>query len=159
MVLKKVGLMVLFLFAAFVAFGYLLPKQVHVERSIIVERPASMMFTILNSYRYFSEWSPWAARDTNAEFIVSGPVSGVGARMSWIGDPRLVGSGWQEIVASKPYEQIEFKLDFDAQGVANTGFTFQPHGEATEITWSFDSNLTEGLGFVDAFLSVFCFIL
>ena len=153
MVLKKVGLMVLFLFAAFVAFGYLLPKQVHVERSIIVERPASMMFTILNSYRYFSEWSPWAARDTNAEFIVSGPVSGVGARMSWIGDPRLVGSGWQEIVASKPYEQIEFKLDFDAQGVANTGFTFQPHGEATEITWSFDSNLTEGIGFVDAFLA------
>jgi len=145
--------MVLVLVAAFVAVGYMLPKQVHVERSITVQRPASMMFTLLNSYRYFNEWSPWATRDPNAEFVLSGPDAGVGARMSWIGDPRLVGSGSQEIVASKPYEQIDFKLDFETQGVADTGFTLQSQGGATRISWSFDSNLTEGLGFVDAFLA------
>ena len=111
--MKKVAFIVLFLLAAFVATGYLLPKQVHIERSITVDRPASMMFELLNSYRYFNEWSPWAGRDPNAEFVISGPGSGVGARMSWIGEPNLVGSGWQEIVASKPFEQIDIKLDFD----------------------------------------------
>jgi effector-binding domain-containing protein len=150
---KKVGLIVLILFAAFVAIGYSLPRQVHVERSISVERPASMMFALLNSYQHNLEWSPWAARDPDAEFVVSGPESGVGARLSWIGDPQLVGSGWQEIVASRPYEQIDIKLDFDAQGAALTGFTLLSQGDATHITWTFDSDLTEGLGFLDAFLA------
>ncbi|MGB5291505.1 MAG: SRPBCC family protein [Lysobacterales bacterium] len=141
------------LIAAFVVTGYLLPKRVHVERSITIERPAPMIFEILNSYRYFNEWSPWAKRDPDARFTVSGPESGVGARISWAGDPQLVGSGWQQIVASKPYEQINIKLDFDAQGVADTGFTLTPAGDATRVTWFFDSDLTEGVNLLDSFLA------
>lgn len=151
--MKKVGFVILLLIAAFVVTGYLLPKQVHVERSITVERPATMMFELLNSYRHFNEWSPWARRDPKVQFIISGPESGVGARMSWVGDPRLVGSGWQQIVASKPYEQINIKLDFDAQGVADTGFTLVAQGGATRITWFFDSDLTKGVNFLDSFLA------
>lgn len=151
--MKKVGIVLLFLFALFVVTGYLLPKQVHIERSITIERPASMMFEILNGYRHFSEWSPWAKRDPKALFTVSGPESGVGARMSWAGDPQLVGSGWQEIVASKPYEQIDIKLDFDAQGVADTGFKLDAKGDATTVTWFFDSDLSEGVNFLDSFLA------
>jgi len=151
--LKKVGLVVLILLAAFVVTGYLLPKQVHVERSININRPVNMMFEMLNGYRYYSEWSPWVERDPQAEFIVSGPDEGVGARLSWVGDPQLVGSGWQEIVASKPYEEINIKLDFDAQGVANTGFKLVSQGDATQVIWFFDSDLTEGVNFVDSFLA------
>ena len=80
--MKKVGFIVFFLVAVFVVTGYLLPNQVHVERSITVDRPASMMFELLNSYRDFQAWSPWAERDPKAEFIISGPDSGVGARLS-----------------------------------------------------------------------------
>lgn len=151
--MKKVGIVLLFLIAVFVATGYSLPRQVHVERSITVERPASMMFEILNGYRHFNQWSPWAKRDPDALFTISGPESGVGARMSWSGDPQLVGSGWQQIVASKPFEQIDIKLDFDAQGVADTGFKLLAHGDQTTITWFFDSDLTEGVGFLDSFLA------
>ncbi len=151
--MKKVGIVILLLIAAFVVTGYLLPKRVHVERSITIERPATMIFEILNSYRHFNEWSPWAKRDPDARFTVSGPESGVGARISWAGDPQLVGSGWQQIVASKPYEQINIKLDFDAQGVADTGFTLTPAGDATRVTWFFDSDLTEGVNLLDSFLA------
>jgi effector-binding domain-containing protein len=151
--LKKVALIVLVLLAAFVVGGYLLPKQVHVERTITVDRPVTMMFELLNSYRYYNNWSPWAERDPNAEFIVSGPESGVGARLSWIGEPQLVGSGWQEIVESRPYEHIAIKLDFDTQGLANTGFALVPQGDASKITWFFDTDLTQDLNFLDAFLA------
>ncbi len=151
--MKKIGLIISILFTAFVVIGYSLPKQVHVERSITVERPASMMFAILNSYKYNLEWSPWAKHDPDAQYVISGPESGVGARLSWKGDPRLVGSGWQEIVASKPVEQIDIKLDFDSQGVASVGFTLLPQGDATRITWTFDSDLTEDLNYLDAFLA------
>ena len=151
--MRKAGIVFLFLIAAFVVTGYLLPKQVHIERSIVVERPASMMFELLNSYRHFNGWSPWARRDPKAQFIISGPDSGVGARMSWVGEPHLVGSGWQEIVASKPYELINIKLDFDAQGLADTGFALSTEGDATRVTWFFDSDLTEGVNFLDSFLA------
>ena len=104
--MKKVASIVLILLAAFVVTGYVLPKRVHVGRTITIDRPVTMMFELLNSYRHYNDWSPWAERDPNAEFIVSGPESGVGARMSWIGEPHLVGSGWQEIVRSTPYERI-----------------------------------------------------
>lgn len=151
--MKKVGLVALLLFFAFVITGYLLPTHAHVERSMTIERPANMLFAIVNSYRNFEQWSPWAERDPNAIYALSGPDSGVGARMSWSGEPHLVGSGWQEIVASKPYEQIDIQLDFDSQGIANSRFTFQPSGDSTLIIWSFDSELTEGLNFFDGFLA------
>ena len=151
--MKKVGIVFLLLIAAFVVTGYLLPRQVHVERSITIDRPASMMFELLNSYRHFNEWSPWAKRDPTARFIVSGPESGAGARMSWVGEPHLVGSGWQEIVASKPYEQIDIKLDFDDQVEADTGFGLVQQENATRVTWSFDSDLTEGMNFFNSFLA------
>jgi effector-binding domain-containing protein len=150
--LKKVTFIVLSLFVIFVATGYLLPKQVHIERSITVDRPASVMFELLNSYRYYNQWSPLAERDTNVEFVISGPESGVGAHLSWIGEPHLVGTGWQEIVASKPYELINIKLDFEAQGVADTGYRLVSLGNSTRVTWFFDSDLTEGINFPDSFL-------
>ena len=151
--MKKFGLVALLLLAAFIITGYLLPTHAHVERSMTVERPASMLFAIVNSYRNFEQWSPWAERDPNADFTISGPDSGVGARLSWSGEPHLVGSGWQEIIASTPNEQIDVMLDFDSQGVANSRFIFQAVGDATLITWSFDSELTEGLNFFDGFLA------
>jgi len=151
--LKKVVVFVLLLIAVFVAAGYLLPKEVHIERSISVDRPSNMMFELLNGYRYYSEWSPWVGRDQNAKFVVSGPESGVGAHLSWMGDPQLVGSGWQEIVASTPFSRIDIKLDFDAQGIADTGFILVAQGDTTRVTWFFDSDLTKGVNIVDSFLA------
>lgn len=151
--MKKVGWVALLLLVAFIITGYLLPTHAHVERSITVERPASMLFAIVNSYQDFTRWSPWAERDPNAEYVLSGPESGVGARLSWSGEPHLVGSGWQEIVVSTPYKQIDIQLNFDTQGIARSRFTFQPIADATLITWSFDSEITAGLNFFDAFLA------
>ena len=151
--MKKVAIFAFVLFSIFVVTGYLLPRYVHIERSITIDRPASIVFEILNGYRYYSDWSPWADRDPNAEFIVSGPDAGIGARLSWIGDPHLVGSGWQEIVGSTPYEEVLIKLDFDAQGVADTGFRLESLENSTKVTWFFDSDLTAGVNFLDSFLA------
>jgi len=78
-------------FVLFLSVGLFLPRNVHVERSIEIDRPASTVFVLLNSYRAFASWSPWAARDPDARYEFSGPESGVGARLSWSGDPRLAG--------------------------------------------------------------------
>ena len=40
----------------------------HVERSIIIERPPSHVFDVLNSFKRFNEWSPWHAIDPDAKY-------------------------------------------------------------------------------------------
>ena len=114
--LRKLFIVIALLLVIFVVTGFFLPTRYHVERSITVNRPAANVFALLNGYRTFNEWSPWAQRDPDAGYSVSGPASGVGARLSWSGDPRLVGTGWQEITLSRPFERIEMHLNFSAQG-------------------------------------------
>ena len=153
--LKKLLFATLFVITAFIVGGFLLPSEYHVERSVVVERPASVIFALLNSYKSFNQWSPWAARDPEAQFVFSGPESGPGAKLSWKGDPRTVGQGWQEIIRVEPNNRIEMYLDFGEQGIARSYYTINelPAVETstgsrfqTEVSWGFDTNVSEGKG-------------
>ena len=137
----------------FVITGLLLPRTVHVERSIEIERPASTLFTLLNSFNTFSTWSPWSERDPTIAYQYSGPASGTGARMDWSGDPRLSGSGWQEIIESKPPSLVRMQLDFEQQGRANSYFQIDRTAAGAMVTWGFDTNLVEGQGFFGSLLA------
>jgi effector-binding domain-containing protein len=148
---KLLGAMI-FLVLVFFIGGLMLPKVVQVERSISIQRPSVTVHTLLNGYRMFNRWSPWAGRDPNAVFELSGPVSGVGARLSWAGDPKLVGSGFQEITHSTPFSRVETHLDFGPQGVADAFFDIEPAGDGVTVTWSFVSDVTAGQNFLDGMM-------
>jgi effector-binding domain-containing protein/uncharacterized protein YndB with AHSA1/START domain len=122
----------------------LLPRQVHVERSIVIDAPHATVFALVDGYKQFNKWSPWAARDPNAKYTREGPEFGVGAKQSWVGDPKTVGSGSQEIVEIKPLELVKSRLDFGAQGLATAQFALAPESSATRVTWSLDSDMGAG---------------
>lgn len=137
--IKFLLVLVLLLAAVFVVGGMLLPDRVHVERGITIERPAANVFAVLNSFKRFNDWSPWAPKDPDATYAYSGPERGVGARMQWSGDPETVGSGSQEITLSEPDRRIETALDFGEHGTANASFTLTPQeGGATRVVWGLD---------------------
>ena len=137
----------------FIVTGLFLPRTVHVERSIEIDLPDSTLFTLLNSFATFSTWSPWSERDPSIIYQYSGPASGTGARMNWSGDPRLSGSGWQEIIESKPSSLVRMQLDFEQQGRANSYFQIDPSASGALVTWGFDTNLVEGQGFFGSLLA------
>jgi effector-binding domain-containing protein len=124
-----------------------------VERTIDVNRPASTVFTLLNSFNAYSAWSPWAERDPSIAYQLSGPSSGVGARLSWSGDPRLVGDGWQEIIQSTPWSLVRMQLDFEQQGEAISYFQIDQAGSGIMVTWGFDTDLVEGQGFFGSLMA------
>lgn len=136
---KRLVVVLLVLVAAAIGIAFVLPGSAHVERSITIERPASQVFAIVNSYRRFNEWSPWAAKDPAAHYTISGPSSGVGARQSWQGDPNTVGSGSQEIIESKPNESVTTALDFGDMGKASARFVLVAQGQGTKVTWTLDT--------------------
>lgn len=128
--------------------GMLLPSEQHVERSIVVNADPAEVFSLVNDYREFNKWSPWATLDpegTRYEF--SGPAAGVGAKMSWSSEHPNVGSGRQEIVASQPHTVVKSRLEFEGFDTPSYAtFTLEAIDGGTRLTWSFDANFDNILG-------------
>jgi effector-binding domain-containing protein len=141
---KKVLYSIVIIVFLFFVTGFFLPREVHVERQIDIDRPAPTVFPLVNGYATFNSWSPWAARDPSARYAFSGPAQGVGARMEWSGDPRLSGKGSQEIIESRPFTRVRTRLDFGDEGEAVSYFDLAERTGGTRVTWGFDSDLTAG---------------
>lgn len=140
-ILRKVVFTVLILAGLLAVIGFILPRQVHVERSAVISAPQATVFALVNGYRMFNKWSPWYAADPGANYSFEGPAFGVGAKMAWSGDPATVGSGSQQIVESRPYEAVRTRLDLGSEGDATAQFTLVREGEATRVTWALDADL------------------
>jgi len=141
LILKKIALILVVLLVVLAVAGLLLPRRAHVERSASIEAPRATVFALVNGFKSFSKWSPWAGKDPNARYTVEGPEAGVGSRLTWSGDPKTVGSGSQVIVVSHPYDTVVSGLDFGAQGKAKAAFHLSPDGTGTKVTWSCDMDL------------------
>lgn len=150
---KKLFYSIVIIIIIFVVVGLFLPRQVHIERSAQIDRPATLVFALLNSYSSFNAWSPWTARDPSAVYSRSGPEKGVGAKLSWSGDPRLTGSGEQEIMESEPYSLVRVRFQFDNQGAADMAYELEDLGASTRVTWSFDTDVTAGQGFFGSIMA------
>ena len=137
------------LFAALLAVvvfggGFLLPRQVHVERSAVVDARPATVHVLLNGFRIYNTWSPWFELDPQAKYTVSGPDAGVGAKLAWASDKKDVGSGSQVIVESRAPELVKTALDFGGMGTATSEFRLTPEGEGTRIVWGLDSDMGAG---------------
>ena len=132
----------------FVAGGMLLPSEQHVERSIIIEAEPGRVFSMVNDYRQFNEWSPWATYDPEGTtYEYGGPATGVGSKMSWSSEHPNVGSGMQEIVGSEPNTMVKSKLLFEGfETPSYATFTLEPAEGGTRLTWSFDTDMENLIG-------------
>jgi uncharacterized protein YndB with AHSA1/START domain len=120
--------------------GFFLPRRVSVERAIVVQAPRAAVFDVLNGFGHFNKWSPWAMLDPNAKYTFDGPASGVGARMTWVGDPATMGSGAQEILASDPPARVRLRYDFGAQRAEAT-FDLSEQDGGTRVVCRLDVDL------------------
>lgn len=150
---KNIIYIIVITIVIFLVVGLFLPREVHVERQIDIDRPVTTVFAVLDGYHSFERWSPWMSRDPQAVYAVSGPRNGPGARLDWSGDPRLIGTGWQEIVESRPPARLRMQLDFGPQGRAESRFQLAPLPAGTRVTWGFDSDLTDGQGWLGGILA------
>lgn len=117
--------------------GMVLPSTAEVERSLLIEAPATRIFPHLNGMRAFHAWSPWTDMDPGTRYEFSGPELGVGSRMTWSSGDERVGEGSQEITASEPHKRVETRLTFGDKGDGWATFVLEPQGDATLVRWQF----------------------
>ncbi len=141
--LKKILYVIVALVGVLVAVGFVLPRHVHVERSVSIARPAGEMFPRVNSLRKFNDWSPWVDIDPAAVITFSGPDSGVGASMHWAGN-RKIGTGSDTIIESVADRHVGLELDFGGQGKSKSSIELEPAVGGTKVTWTLDMDLGAG---------------
>ena len=86
-VLKRIFFVLVAFVLIFVIVGFVLPRQRHVQRSIFIDAPASVVFSQVNGFRNFTDWSPFVAVMPEAEYAYEGPEFGVGSTISWSRTP------------------------------------------------------------------------
>jgi effector-binding domain-containing protein len=129
------------LLLAAIGVAFLLPGQASAERSIVIDRPPSMVFAVADSFVLFNRWSPWADLDPATVYTFEGPERGVDASMAWTSEDPNVGSGRQTISFSSPDERVETLLDFGDFGTAKAALSMEPEGTGSRVTWRFDTEL------------------
>ena len=140
---KKIILGVIAVAVLVTVGGFLLPRVVQVTRSVRIDRPASEIFAVVDSFQLFPKWSPWQDLDPNMHQSTEGPREGVGAKLVWSGNDK-VGSGSQLITAAVPDQFVDSDLDFGKMGVAKSRMILTPSGSGTLVTWSLDTDM--GIG-------------
>jgi hypothetical protein len=108
-----------------------------IERSILIEAPASTAYALVEDFHRWIQWSPYEGLDPALRRTFEGPDRGVGAVYAWQGNNK-VGNGRMQILQADPARKLLIKLDFykpfEAHNTAE--FSFVPEGDATRVTWA-----------------------
>lgn len=106
-----------------------LPSQRNLQETVETNRKMSIVYDTLNSLRRFKDWNPLPLRDPKVDLKLSGPDSGVGARVDYTSTVDSIGTGSWELTESVPNETIKYALENDHRGDNKSmTFTLEPTG-------------------------------
>ena len=140
-VFKKTILVFLAILAILAVAAFLLPEQVHVERSIQIDASPRIVFNQVNDLQCWGKWATWNQIDPNMKVeYINGGV-GQSAGYEWTSENKQVGNGKMFITCSIPYDSIALSMDFREGGLATGYFLFKQDSSKTNVTWAFDTHL------------------
>lgn len=114
----------------FVIIGVCLPGERHISESIETNRKMTIVYDTVNSLRRFKDWNPLVLRDPAAELKLSGPETGVGARLDYASSDDALGKGSWEITDSEENRRVRIAIEDPSRGFDKvTTFTLEPTGK------------------------------
>lgn len=113
-----------------------LPRQIHLQRDILINAPAELAYMELSDVKNWPNWLPGHYLDSELTLDLAGPP--VGARYNLQSQRRGVGQGVVTIVAAEPPNKLVTNLEFANDDKAHSTFTLEETEEGTLLTWHFD---------------------
>jgi effector-binding domain-containing protein len=141
--LKKIGIGLVVVIALIVIISFLLPNNVTVERSVIVNAPIEIVYRQVNDFHNWEKWSPWMEKDPDMEIEYFGSEKGKGSKYCWVGDPESVGKGCLSIVDEEENTSIKTLLEFEGTSPGNGNWTFEKISDGVKVTWAMESDMSE----------------
>ncbi len=129
--------------ALYAVGAFLLPNNLEVTRTATVERPRASVFAMVNDLRIAKEWSPYYARDPDADYSFSGDP-GAGQTMRWASDVREVGAGRMSIVDSVHNEEVQSILEMGERATLNAHMLLRPVEGGAAVAWTVSAECGAG---------------
>jgi uncharacterized protein YndB with AHSA1/START domain len=129
-----------------VLFGvgfFVLPNSLEVTRTTTIDRPRASVFAMINDLNITREWSPYNARDPDADYVIS-EDPGPGQSMRWSSSVRDVGAGRISIVDSIPNESVESIIEIGERAALNSRLDLRRVEEGTAVAWSVSAVCAQG---------------
>ncbi|MEI6411654.1 MAG: SRPBCC family protein, partial [Bacteroidota bacterium] len=117
-------------------------KEMHIERTINMNRPKSVVFEYLKQTKNQDYFSVWNMKDPNMTKSYTGQDGTVGFSYSWDSPTdKSVGAGKQTITEIIEGERIVYQIAFERpmKNVAQSQFLLKQISETeTAVTWDFN---------------------
>ena len=114
----------------------LMPKTFHIEKSIIVKKPAAETMGYIGNLNHYSKWNPWQQMDATSKNTITGSPMSPGHKYHWEG--KKIGIGELRLLSADD-KHIHFDLEFFKpwKSKAKDNWLFEPWGDGneTKITW------------------------
>jgi hypothetical protein len=138
---KRIGISLAIILVLLTTFSFLLPKNIHVERTAIIKAPADSVFVQINTLKNWNSWSPWNKLDPDMKIVYNEIPAGTGAAYEWKSKKRNVGNGKLCIVASAANDSICTNMNFMEHGVAKGIYKFKQVEGGTQLTWIMETDM------------------
>ena len=133
-ILRKTFLVVAGLLVLLLIVGFLLPSEFKVQRSIIINAPASEVYKHVVNLRNWKTWGVWFKRDPSMLITYSGAEGDIGMTSKW--ESEQEGNGEMVIIAIELNQRFIYSLYFPEMGMGSTGeFIFKEENGQTEVIW------------------------
>lgn len=144
--LKKILIYFSAIVVLIVIIGFLLPSNVHVEKSIEINKSPMEVYEIVNGFKEFNNFSPWASIDPkNTKYEFTGNETGVGSKMSWKSSNPDVGNGKQVVLENELNKKVKIRIEFEGMGNAISTWNLEDINGKTKATWQFDSDMGQNI--------------
>lgn len=122
-----------------VVVGWLLPREVTVERAIGIDKPADAIFPWIASLKMWPDWTVWNKQeDPSLVYTYSGADAGRGASMTWTA--KKMGSGSLTITDAAPGRYIRYTLRLQNRTMVVRGnIEIEPAGGGATLVQWFDT--------------------
>jgi hypothetical protein len=122
--------------------GLVLPSHRHISESVETNRKMTIVYDTVNNLRRFKDWNPLVLRDPKVQLNLSGPETGVGARLDYVSNESHIGNGSWVISESVPNEKVVIQVEDERRGSDKVvQFLLEPTGKNNrnvKITQTYD---------------------
>lgn len=118
--------------------GYLLPKKVYVERSILINASEDKVFEFISDLNHFKNWNPWAKKDPNIQVTIKGKEKG--SSYNWKGNKK-VREGSLTIIDFVKNKRVDCELDFGFKNKSLTSLIMEPKDGQVLVKWTMLSDM------------------
>jgi len=113
------------------------PEKAHLERTILIQAPDSVIFPYISNYRKLSTWWPWPKMDADLKQTFEGTDGTLGAKVLWSGTK--AGNGSMTLDELEPSKRIKSIMVIAGQKQsAISEFTLSPEDGGTRVLWTYN---------------------